>query len=827
MVLVWGIAPFGRGRTGRGGNFVEKTMENILVPMRTLQPGDGTEAEAVNVRRHGKNAVSAVGKPMLAGVLQEGDRLVGYDRRGGRIYYFSARGNSIVLSGYYSGGGGFTAVNRVIADTGNEIGECLPSGDFVVVSTSGGLLYMHYLDGDYAYLGGAPEFPVMAFGTTGRVTLSAEVPGRELSGYYGEWAGTLQASDLSAMERQVEAASGRIERQAREGGRLLRPVVVRTALRLWDGTLLWSPDATLTGTYSAPSAVASVAMEGDGSYRVGRTALQQEAWKLSVTLVSPGIGSWKHLVKAVEIYVSGAEDAGNGSASFRCETSHQGAPEYFLRIQTGGSSAAAMQRRLALIQNFKLIATISDIEALTGGRITAEGIAPATDGAGGEMTASTYGIDIADSGKEEVYNPAVPLFSATVMTTAGDRCFAGGVKMKLPEAPRYGSMVSPDGIVKEAASVTVAVEVACQEGKAMVVGSSLSEMWSRRLNGLITYPDRRAVRITVTVAAGGSKYSLSLPMYAMPGCDAAYAATDGGYELQTDAGDTVYADSGTVEDKPCLLLASGAANPLRWIECGKAGNRGIVALSPSLGLGSSWQLGRHSLCLFAAEGIYLLSFDTKGDCTGANLLSRRTVQRKEAVVPVADGVAFVDSLGEVCRMAGTKVKPTGIFAESGDCVAGYSQRFDEVWAEAQESLLVVESGGTFYRRRHGEMRLARLQDMTVATDGAGFYSIEREQADEAVEVELRTRTVDTGCGRRMCRALWNIVGDNAGLRLTVYGENGRSCCGNLISCLAVDGTVGAPIVHRFIAPYERTARLEIAGSMMPGTVVEDCRLYLK
>ena len=179
-----------------------------------------------------------------------------------------------------------------------------------------------------------PCFPRLACGSTEHVELSAEISGRRLSGTYSGWSGSLQSADLAAMEKQAVKAMENLQLQARQGFMLTSPAVLRTALRLWDGTMIWSPDATVVGTVSHPETVADVTMENSGEFRVERTVLRQNAWKLSLTLLSPGIGAWRNLVKAVEIYAAVWQDDTAGQATFRCEQSHQGEPTYFLRIST-------------------------------------------------------------------------------------------------------------------------------------------------------------------------------------------------------------------------------------------------------------------------------------------------------------------------------------------------------------------------------------------------------------------------------------------------------------------------------------------------------------
>lgn len=790
-------------------------MKEIQIPLQTLRQGDAAEAEAVNLRAYGKDSVAAVGNPLPIAALPGGDRLVGYDRRQGRTYYFSERDGALILLGY-AADGTFTATGETIATLGSPVTAFASTGDFVVISTTDGLSYLHYSDGTYSFLGGAPQFPVMAFGTAEKVELSAEIAERRLSGTYSGWSGSLQSADLAAMEKQAVKAMENLQLQARQGFMLTSPAAIRTALRLWDGTMIWSPDATVVGTVSHPETVADVTMENSGEFRVERTVMRQNAWKLSLTLLSPGIGAWRNLVKAVEIYAAVWQDDTAGQATFRCEQSQQGEPQYFLRISTAGQNQEAACRQLAETSGFRLIATISGIEELIGGTVAAQGVTPASDGSGGDMSADTYAIDFNPGKQEAAYTPTMPPFSAKVTATVADRCFAGQISVKPPEPPRYQAMLSPGSIVKSPASVTVAVRIATQSGIRTISRTTLSDVWSLRLNGLVTYPDSRAVQASMAIVAGGKKYSVTVPMQRNAGGDMAYAVCPEGLELQPSTGESGYPGEQFEDYRPCDLLAAAPGNPLVWERCEKAGNRGIVALAPSLGLGSSWQLGRHSLCLFAAEGIYLLSFDTKGKCTGANLLSRRSALRQEAVVPIADGIAFADSTGEICRLRTTKVKPTGIFCAGGDCTLGYSCRYDEIWAECGGEIITVESGGTFYRRNPGNGKLVRLQD-TALLAGSSFRSLENESGDN-IAVVLRTRAIETGGGRRLGGVLWNVVGDNMEISLSAYSENGRSCCGSLISTLKAAGTVGAPLVHRVIAPYSRTIRLEIKGTVKPGTI---------
>ena len=124
-------------------------MKEIQIPLQTLRQGDAAEAEAVNLRAYGKDSVAAVGNPLPIAALPGGDRLVGYDRRQGRTYYFSERDGALILLGY-AADGTFTATGETIATLGNPVTAFASTGDFVVISTADGLSYLHYSDGTYS-----------------------------------------------------------------------------------------------------------------------------------------------------------------------------------------------------------------------------------------------------------------------------------------------------------------------------------------------------------------------------------------------------------------------------------------------------------------------------------------------------------------------------------------------------------------------------------------------------------------------------------------------------------------------------------------------------
>ena len=235
------------------------------IEFKPLTPIDGNQSEAVNVRRRG-DWMEVTGTPAAVCPKTPADRFLGADRRGSRTYYFMQRnGKDVIMSGYRQDGT-FTAVQRTLFADGGSVTGFAVRGEFVVMSTSAGLRYLHFNGSGYDSLGGMVEMPEFAFGTIMSATISTDIAGITLKGSYPQWKGTLAASDRSGVERAFRSAISELQTVASAGGCCLQPVVLRVALRLWDDSLLWSGAAACVGhawqpetlTDATPGAVSTI-----------------------------------------------------------------------------------------------------------------------------------------------------------------------------------------------------------------------------------------------------------------------------------------------------------------------------------------------------------------------------------------------------------------------------------------------------------------------------------------------------------------------------------------------------------------------------------------
>lgn len=771
-------------------------------------------AEVVGLRSCG-NRMEVAGDPAVVTYMAETDRLVGIDVREGRQYYFIVRENAgLVLLGHRADGVFVFDEQALFPVAGNVTGMA-SAGELTIFGTSEGLKYLHYVSGKYSFLGGEIEMPSFAFGVKSQGVMSLPLQALELSGDYPAWTGsTLTAADDNrAAGNFRKAVVSMLQSASRRGSRIL-PMLLRVGLRLWDDSLMWSGEMAAVGQgLWHPDVLREVAADADGNRVVGESVLTAEAWKPSIAIVSSGIGAWKPFVKAVEIYACDVDDS-DFEVEIRKEQSQTGSPSCFLRMSATWRDGCRLLSDAAEMGKFRLLTAITDIEAFLQGKISGEGVT--------EIAAGTWAVDAHLSGAEIAWSPRTAEFSPKVFASAGGYLAAGNLTVKRRLPPHFLSMCDGSRLVEGMASTFVAVTLATPEGEAVVTRSELTERYSEKLTGCVGYPDARAIKMEVIAVAGGKSFRAEIALRPSSSGNFAFAVSTDGFMLSVV--DAVAVPESSNVDSRCesALFVAPCSMPMQWQPCEGIGSGSIIAVSPSFRYGSSWTLGRSPLCLFSADGVRLLSFDSRHRFTAATLISRHVAPDGKCICPTAAGLAFADTHGEVCRYEGSKVVSTGIVVENVVGV-GYSVRFDEIWVLAADGVVVVDGENKFYRRRMKIENLVNSDAGTILCESSSLLAIEEEN-ERDMEIELRSAQIPTG-GLRLKAVEWDAVADKADARFAVYGENGHSCHGELLSRLRMRGQIGAPFVHRVVAPRVRDCRLEIKGVFPAGTAILPARLF--
>lgn len=752
--------------------------------------------------------MTVVGMPAVTATLAVGDRLLGTDECGGRCHYFVVRDTDVLVAGY-SEGGRFTRHEQLLFRANDPVvGMARATDGLLTVATAGGLEYVARSDNGYAYLGKSPDMPIVCFGVARRKHGVAILRSTTLSGNYDRWQSPLDDEDSSMLKKRFGTVIGELLRSAESGGCILGPTVVCAALRLWDGTLLWSDSPTVVGQSPTIEAVADVTLS-NGVRTVAESRVECDFLCPTLTVASYGIGRWKDYVKAVEIYAGECWE--KPSVALRCEQSPAGVPSDCLRMSADYGHPAAQLHLLARQTDLRRVAVITDIDALMAGTVKGEGLRPAPSGG---IAGRTMEIDCRLSGRPaETHRFRPAPFAAQVIATVGGEMFCGGLTWRLPSAPALMSFADGSSLRAGVSSLAVCVEIPTPAATARMVHSTLCDFRPERLNGLICYPDSRARRMTFLSVTDGVSRQAVVDLTPSADGRCAYAVADGGLVLEEVEATVIPEASPASFRQPSDIVRSENGNPLLWQRLDHADNAGVTAIMPSFRYGASWLLGRSPVCLFSPDGLRLLSFDSRGKCTASTLISRRTVASSDLAVATDDGLAFVDTCGELCRYRGSRVESTGVVV-SGAASLGFSLRYGELWVCMPETTQVVRSDNRSYCR---VPKIDRLVGGKLAMTGVAVRELDREEPMRQ-SVVLKSRALPAE-SRRLHSVEWDFESGSADVRLMVYGENGHSCHGMLLSKLSVRGEVGAPLLQRLAAPWVRTFRIELEGMLHTGNTV--------
>lgn len=803
-------------------------MNKLNCKLLNATPQTMNSLRSLNLRQT-LNGLRVTGNPKLIANITPNDQILCLDRRYDRTYIFIKNEYDVILLGYMQGND-FVTVNEQMFRYNKEIASVVPIGDFLVFYGQDRTCYLHYQNEGYTLLGAEPEFPVFAFSTTEHLTFAEALPYYNFVTDYPQWTGTLGIDDRKNLSALANTAYKKLKRKGKNYSSCIQPIVIRVALRLFDDTLLWDNSCYYCGKEQfCPSSLGKVTMLGNSSkFRLEPTDLSMNVWKPAVTLVKSGIGNWRNLVKAVEIYATEEQDIISDLISFRCETKQLGRPEYSLRITPICSDKHRAYREIAYTDRFRLIASVSNIDALLNGEIIADGMKPIIDNSAGDLSPQTYAILVDNEEAQKInFSTIRQTFCPNVATTVAERCFAGNIAYRLPQPPPFESLCEPMGFEKATVKWAVSVELETELGKARVSRSYGGQAWSKQLARLMTYPDRRAVRITILANANGTDYVFSAPMHPAPNGDFAIVLAPVGSEFYMEDTKTLpdITPQNTIHMLQGEVLASNISNPLIWQQCKVAGNQGVIALLPSYGYKSAWLPGKHSVSMFATDGIYLLSFNTKGECTGSSLISSRKIPDARHATTTDEGAVFADINGEICTLKGANIKATGYTVPNINAI-GFSSRYKEIWIESSNFFLILENSGTCYRRIQEGQTIETLNGHFILRDGKAIYNPQMETA-AIKDIEYTTAPIEIPFDKRADAVIWNVYSSKINLLLTVYAENGRSCHGEKISTLKIRGGLYAPFYHKLVAPPTRTIRLSITGRLPTGTPIGDAVIYLK
>jgi hypothetical protein len=321
-----------------------RVVARAVVPLANGEAAQcGDAVQALNVREC-EEALQVTGAPVAVGAIAAGDRLLTVS--GGKMVTCS---NGMVK-----------VDGQAVVTVTSEIVGAHTIGDLLVIVCRDGLNWLSCQGGVWTLLDPADAVPQLTF-TVSTATMTADISAYTFDEPYNVWRAPLADADTSALAGMLRTAYRTLNDDARAQGRHTAPILVRWAVRMWDGTYLWVSDPVRVGDVTLANAdriAADVTVSSNSFTGTEATVLPLIHYSLNIGVTRSIPAEWLPLVAGVDVLATDEAQLLNASRSldYRCLTRTTGGREYVLEMGLSRRSADAISTQLAA-SPWHLIAT--------------------------------------------------------------------------------------------------------------------------------------------------------------------------------------------------------------------------------------------------------------------------------------------------------------------------------------------------------------------------------------------------------------------------------------------------------------------------------------
>jgi hypothetical protein len=617
--------------------------------------GDGYCAELINGRIAGGSIVPA-GKPA---VKQRFDKP--YDK----IFKHTGSGFENLISvyghnidAYIKQDGDETYSQSMILAGDSEIKSVEGTGNTLSVIAEGGMIYFLFRNGAYYNIGSQPEMPAITFKLEFAEEDRMKSEEFHFDGGFGYGDDVTVFDDRSVYLSKepkdtavatVKGQAAKLSGEASGKGLFISPVVVRYALKLYDGTYIKHSPPILVlppekETFKEEHfIVINYGFFGQLSSVDITYGLSVKKYKLTCDILDLRyLQQWKDLIMSVDIFISKPISQYNlnydfGENSEKTEV-HDINPHLYEDDE--------VKERITETSTFYHIKTISLSEPELDGTLSKEN---ALDNLEQKETLSDddyTNVEIAGE-VSYVYNARLHLANITRRMFDGYNCRLFSNRSVRLWGQRTGTLITPDYVLVDINT----------EGGTKTVKSTSFILAGYGLIPYLSYPDARAIKMTIVVTKDGVTYYREFPLKPHPFLNLAYyfeelkAIVFEGFR----PGEPAYETDNT-EKSDNAVRVSEVNNPFYF----PAKNTytpsayEVIAMCSNTEPIDTGQFGQYPLYVFCRDGIYSLSVDASGQTT-YNISSpvSRDVCINPNVCPLDKAVAFITGAGVMVVSGGT------------------------------------------------------------------------------------------------------------------------------------------------------------------------------
>lgn len=587
----------------------------------------------LNMRR-GEEGIDSFATPELLALCS--GRPVFADTRLGTLHIFTLDKGVLRIGLTVAPDGSVTITDREVAVIGGERCTAVRADDFIIIADEHDLLYYiswNSRTSTYDWLGQLPDMPVVSVESSTVTARQGEIGAIRFPHVLTDLRPGVPDETAQSVSEGVTAAITEARANAAAAGYWTSPVMVRIAVRMWDGTLLHlsSPRLLAPIDYISPRRVLlPVTSTSSGFTGTAATRIPTPVFRIRVETDATQLARWRDVASQIEVWVTRQAEVTTDDTPTVGYISSEGS--HTLAVTPGFTSDDELTRRL-MGSPWLCVATL-----------------PCTAGTATSVLVHPFETE------DMIMQPDTPTASrfirAEVIAGHGGFLHMAGCTRALPLPPlpagEHGATQTP--------RATVAVTLGSPRGGATVMSQGTIYADNGVILPLIWYPDRTAVSVLVMLEyPDGRLYSRRWDMSPVAGENAAcvpLTSTEGVTLLPVSSLPVVDTSSGgEYIDSTVVTMRRGNPFVTRATTSGAGGH--ITRIHAQQSGGGAYT--RQYLYLFSDTGIVALTHDMHGDHTNCRPVSRQRVTGTYRVAEADTAVWALSDSGLLLRLTDAKV----------------------------------------------------------------------------------------------------------------------------------------------------------------------------
>lgn len=798
---------------------------NVKSSGHTAEKPDSLAAEtSTNLREEGKEVLRVCGLPREIARLPDGYRLAAVDIRNGVENFIVSKGKDLVHLGYRSPGQKYfiTGINRKIVTFNGNILGCISNGDFLIVSTTEGIEYIRY-DGEYHPLDISGCIPEIAVDITETGTTSLKLDAIQFKSSYSSWKYPLYKEDILQISDQLENAYRTTCATARRSGRFIQPTAVRYIVRLADNSVIYTSQPVIIGNGIAgcDDIVRKVIQSNNRYTGIEESVYNLPTFAIGISTVKGTAAEWDGLIKSVDIlYCECDEPVHSGEIEYRCNNTQAGSHSPNLSAHLKSKDSEAIAQRIANADNWKLLTRITDLKGLRTGDINAPGVAKSGSYDGRIPNIQLYAIynrGIYDDTYKsaEIFGKSA-LFQHKYLGKTDN--FSGSVHLYngtyIPVNP-WNPMLSAAGEkAADDAEIVTQITISQNDIDKYIVSRFRIQYSCAALSPLISVPTANASHLKICVKKSNGDV-LIFSGNLIPSSDGTYS-----YYVSSDFSKLPFSigNIGDFDDIPAQnyviklkdkILISLQNNPFVFAYTLSIGDGEPMQLAQAIQPVTGNIFGRFPLYSFTQKGIYAVNTENSG--TAPRMISSVIPNCGIAPEHTPNGIIFISG-SHLHLLNGAKVSTICDKIHCSGLLYNHANR--EIFGLSDTGNTTVIQGN-MHKFSISENIIYKCGKYGVSAAG-GILEI-NDETEQILQISYLSRPYEIN--DKIYSVIWEIFGEDLKLKLTLYGEYGESCHGELITEVTLDGDLNIPLKLPVLPKEYRVLRFKIEGTAGTGTAI--------